>query len=119
MVGKPWTGSRNGAMTLWWWIGPMPEMNGDQLTAAIKKKSPQTPVIMITGFADMPVEGADTALQPDVILRKPIAQMTLRQAIARVMAPAPPTARPARDPRPLRIGGTQAATWECQRMDVS
>ena len=73
----------------------MPEMNGDQLTAAIKQKSPQTPVIMITGFADMPVEGADTAHQPDVILRKPIAQMTLRQAIARVMAPAPPTARPA------------------------
>ena len=80
----------------------MPEMNGDQLTAAIKQKSPQTPVIMVTGFADMPVEGADTAHQPDVILRKPIAQMTLRQAIARVMAPAPPTARPA--PTLVRVG---------------
>ena len=80
----------------------MPEMNGDQLTAAIKQKSPQTPVIMITGFADMPVEGADAAHQPDLILRKPITQMTLRQAIARVMAPTPPLTKPG--PTMVRFG---------------
>jgi CheY-like chemotaxis protein len=73
----------------------MPEMNGDQLTAAIKQMSPKTPVVMVTGFADMPVEGTGAAPQPDLILRKPIAQLTLRQAIARVMAPAPPAAKPA------------------------
>jgi PAS domain S-box-containing protein len=72
----------------------MPEMNGDQLTAAIKQMSPKTPVVMVTGFADMPVEGADAAHQPDLILRKPITQMTLRQAIARVLAPAPPPTEP-------------------------
>jgi CheY-like chemotaxis protein len=72
----------------------MPEMNGDQLTAAIKQMSPKTPVVMITGFADMPVEGADPAHQPDLILRKPITQMTLRQAIARVLAPEPPASQP-------------------------
>jgi CheY-like chemotaxis protein/anti-sigma regulatory factor (Ser/Thr protein kinase) len=72
----------------------MPEMNGDQLTAAIKRMSPKTPVVMVTGFADMPVEGADAAHQPDLILRKPITQMTLRQAIARVLAPEPPPAKP-------------------------
>jgi PAS domain S-box-containing protein len=72
----------------------MPEMNGDQLTAAIKQKSPNTPVVMVTGFADMPVEGADVAHQPDLILRKPITQMTLRQAIARVLASAPSPAKP-------------------------
>ncbi len=72
----------------------MPEMNGDQLTAAIKEKSPQTPVVMITGFADMPVEGADAGRQPDLILRKPITQMTLRQAIARVLVPTPLPTKP-------------------------
>ena len=72
----------------------MPEMNGDQLTAAIKQKSPNTPVVMVTGFADMPVEGGDGTHQPDLILRKPITQMTLRQAIARVLASAPSPAKP-------------------------
>lgn len=64
----------------------MPEMNGDQMTAAIKQASPNTPVLLVTGFADMPVDGTDTACQPDLILRKPITQMMLRQAIARVLA---------------------------------
>lgn len=80
----------------------IPEMNGDQLTAAIKQVSPKTPVVMVTGFADMPVEGTDPAHQPDVILRKPITQMALRQAIARVLAPAPPTGTPA--PTPAHAG---------------
>jgi PAS domain S-box-containing protein len=65
----------------------MPEMSGDQLTAVIKQTSPKTPVVMVTGFADMPVEGADPTQQPDLILRKPITQLTLRQAIARVLSP--------------------------------
>jgi PAS domain S-box-containing protein len=72
----------------------MPEMNGDQLTAAIKKISPKTPVIMVTGFADMPVEGTDPTRQPDLILAKPITQLTLRQAIARFVAPQAPPAKP-------------------------
>ncbi len=72
----------------------MPEMNGDQLTAAIKQTSPKTPVIMITGFADMPLEGTDPSHQPDLILRKPITQTTLRQAIARALTPPPPPAKP-------------------------
>jgi CheY-like chemotaxis protein len=71
----------------------MPEMNGDQLTAAIKQKSPKTPVIMVTGFADMPVDGTDPAHQPNLILRKPITQLTLRQAITRVLSPAPAPAK--------------------------
>jgi PAS domain S-box-containing protein len=73
----------------------MPEMNGDQLTAAIKQKSPKTPVVMVTGFADMPIEGTEATPQPDLILRKPITQLALRQAIARVTAPSPPPAKPA------------------------
>jgi signal transduction histidine kinase/ActR/RegA family two-component response regulator len=63
----------------------MPVMNGDQMTAAIKQQSPKTPVLMVTGFADMPVEGIETAKQPNLILRKPITQTALRQAIDRVL----------------------------------
>ncbi|HTS16308.1 MAG TPA: ATP-binding protein [Verrucomicrobiae bacterium] len=73
----------------------MPEMNGDQLTAAIKQASPKTPVVMVTGFADMPVDGVDPAHQPNMILRKPITQLTLRQAVARVLAPPQPLSKPA------------------------
>jgi len=80
----------------------MPEMNGDQLTAAIKQISPKTPVVMVTGFADMPMESADRAQQPDLILRKPITQMTLRRAITRVFSPTSPPAKP--DPTVARLG---------------
>ena len=62
-------------------------MNGDQMTAAIKQVSPGTPVVMVTGFADMPMDGIDVARRPDMILRKPITQMALRQAVARVLTP--------------------------------
>ncbi|HVM63038.1 MAG TPA: ATP-binding protein [Verrucomicrobiae bacterium] len=72
----------------------MPEMNGDQLTAAIKQMSPKTPVVMVTGFADMPTDGVDPAQQPNLILRKPITQLTLRQAVARVVAPPAPPGKP-------------------------
>jgi len=63
----------------------MPVMNGDQMTAAIKRQSPKTPVLLVTGFADMPMEGVEAAHQPNLILRKPITQMALRQAIGRVL----------------------------------
>ena len=67
----------------------MPEMNGDQMTEAIKQISPGTPVLLVTGFADMPTEDVDAKRRPDLILRKPITQMALRQAIARVLATGP------------------------------
>ena len=72
----------------------MPEMNGDRMTEAIKQMSPGTPVLMVTGFADMPMDGAKATHEPDMILRKPITQMVLRQAIARVMAGATTAAQP-------------------------
>ena len=56
------------------------------MTEAIKHFSPGMPVILVTGFADMPMDDVDAKRRPDLILRKPITQMALRQAIARVMA---------------------------------
>jgi PAS domain S-box-containing protein len=76
----------------------MPEMNGDQMTSAIKEASPHTPVLMVTGFADMPMEGIDLTHQPDLILRKPITQTALRQAVARVVAAVPAPAEPHQAP---------------------
>ena len=76
----------------------MPEMNGDQMTSAIKDMSPHTPVLMVTGFADMPIDGIELTHQPDLILRKPITQTALRQAISRVAAAVPVPVEPNQSP---------------------
>ena len=61
----------------------MPEMKGDQLAAAIKKRSPKQPVVMITAFpekltsSDCPLGGVDS------FICKPFELETLRSAIAR------------------------------------
>jgi len=63
----------------------MPEMNGDQMTQAIKSASPSTPVIMVTGFADMPKDNHKAKTSPDLVLRKPITQEALHEAIAKIV----------------------------------
>ena len=61
----------------------MPEMKGDQLAAAIKRRSPSQPVVMITAFpeklksSDCPLGGIDS------FICKPFELETLRTAIAR------------------------------------
>ena len=61
----------------------MPEMKGDQLAAAIKKRSPKQPVVMLTAFpeklqsSDCPLGGIDS------FICKPFELETLRAAIAR------------------------------------
>jgi len=61
----------------------MPEMRGDQLAAAIKRRSPQQAVVMITAFpekltcSDVPLGGVDS------IICKPFEADALRTAIAR------------------------------------
>lgn len=59
-------------------------MNGDQMTEAIKSLTPGMPVIMVTGFADLPSDSRLKSAVPDLLLSKPITQATLRQAIAMV-----------------------------------
>jgi len=72
----------------------MPEMNGDQMTEAIKQISPDTPVVLVTGFADMLIDGVDGKHLPDLVMRKPITQTALRQAIARVLSAVPKPDQP-------------------------
>jgi two-component system, NtrC family, response regulator AtoC len=61
----------------------MPEMKGDQLAAAIKRRSPKQPVVMITAFperltcSDVPLGGVDS------FICKPFEADALRSAIAR------------------------------------
>jgi CheY-like chemotaxis protein len=61
----------------------MPEMRGDQLAAAIKKRAPKQPVVMLTAFpeklqsSDCPLGGVDS------FICKPFGLDTLRSAIAR------------------------------------
>jgi CheY-like chemotaxis protein len=64
----------------------MPNMNGDQLAAAVKARAPKMPVLMITAHADMlPIPGRKPA-GVDVLLGKPFRLQDLRTAIAEACA---------------------------------
>jgi CheY-like chemotaxis protein len=63
----------------------MPAMKGDALAVAIKARSPQQPVIMITAYAEM--LGASHAAMPgvDCVISKPFLLENLREAINKVL----------------------------------
>ncbi|HEU0021061.1 MAG TPA: response regulator [Dehalococcoidia bacterium] len=63
----------------------MPEMNGDQLAASIKEISPQTPVIMLTGFGDFMSVTGEKPAGADIVLGKPVTMDGLRQGLAAAM----------------------------------
>jgi signal transduction histidine kinase/ActR/RegA family two-component response regulator len=58
----------------------MPEMSGNQLARAIKKRSPSTPVILLTGFGEA---GGDSTNVIDHVLSKPVSLIDLRHALLR------------------------------------
>ncbi|MGR9172975.1 PAS domain S-box protein [Rhizobium sp. KDH_Rht_773_N] len=60
----------------------MPRMTGSQLAAAIRSEWPDMPIILATGFAEIP-EGADIIDVPR--LGKPFSQVQLAEAICRVV----------------------------------
>ena len=70
----------------------MPEMNGDDLAAAIKQVAPAVPVILLSGFADFRREGADAGCGADIAVGKPITLAALRQAVAHCMRARSPNA---------------------------
>jgi len=59
----------------------MPEMNGDALAEAIEEESPDTPIIMLTGFGEMMMSAGDRPAGVDVILGKQVTPSALRQAV--------------------------------------
>ncbi|MBI2265879.1 MAG: response regulator [Armatimonadetes bacterium] len=67
----------------------MPEMTGDQLVAAIKRISPDTPVILATGFHELS-ERSDAAVPgeseiADLAISKPVTPAALRESVAKAI----------------------------------
>jgi PAS domain S-box-containing protein len=63
----------------------MPEINGDQLTEAIKELDPHMPVILVTGFTD--TLGFDRKRRrANLILSKPFSHDRLQEAVGRAVA---------------------------------
>lgn len=60
----------------------MPEMQGDELAAVIRSKSPTQPIVMITAFADMLQCDRNTI---DAMLSKPFEFRDLRRILARLL----------------------------------
>src|SRR5882724_4360667 len=63
----------------------MPEINGDQLTDAIKELDPDMPVILVTGFTEALGNGHEQR-QADLILAKPFSHASLCNAVGKVMS---------------------------------
>ena len=64
----------------------MPEMNGDELAAEIKKLKPAQPVLLLTGFGDLMQGAGELPAGIDLVVTKPFTLATLRTAMAKVTA---------------------------------
>jgi PAS domain S-box-containing protein len=63
----------------------MAELSGDQLAGAIRQRAPATPIILLTGLADLPL-AAGAPRGYSAVLTKPITAAALGQALAAVMS---------------------------------
>jgi signal transduction histidine kinase len=64
----------------------MPGMNGAQLASAIKRLTPDTPIILLTGFGDEMMAMGGNPAEVDIILGKPTNCADLRQAVCQAMS---------------------------------
>jgi signal transduction histidine kinase/DNA-binding response OmpR family regulator len=62
----------------------MPQMSGDRLAMAIKKVSPNTPIILLTGLGEMLRASGEQPEGVDLVVAKPISIAALQKAIAQV-----------------------------------
>jgi signal transduction histidine kinase/CheY-like chemotaxis protein len=62
----------------------MPEIGGDQLAAMVKEASPDTPVILLTGFGDLMNAAGEKPDGVDMVVKKPIRLATLREVLAKL-----------------------------------
>jgi len=68
----------------------MPDMSGDKVASEVKKLSPHTPVLMLTGFGEIMRSSGERPKGVDDIVGKPVTGDELRVVIAAVMAAADP-----------------------------
>ncbi|MFW6457237.1 MAG: hybrid sensor histidine kinase/response regulator, partial [Planctomycetota bacterium] len=64
----------------------MPEMGGDDFASEIKAISPETPVVMLTGFGDIMTAAGEVPENVDMILAKPVNREKLKKAIFAMMS---------------------------------
>jgi CheY-like chemotaxis protein len=64
----------------------MPDINGDVFAQEVKKRSPDTPVIMLTGFGDLMEASSERPEGIALLLSKPVSLQRLRQAVQEIMA---------------------------------
>jgi FixJ family two-component response regulator len=62
----------------------MPEVGGDQLAAMVKEVSPDTPIILLTGFGDLMNAAGEKPDGVDMVVKKPIRLATLREVLAKM-----------------------------------
>jgi CheY-like chemotaxis protein len=73
----------------------MPVMKGDELAAAIKARSPNQPVVMITAYAEMLQASGNRLTGVDLVISKPFLLENLREAVAKVTPTATESGAPA------------------------
>lgn len=61
----------------------MPGMTGDQLAARVREFHPETPIVLLTGFANIIRQNGERPANIDEVLSKPLSQQTLRDLMAR------------------------------------
>jgi CheY-like chemotaxis protein len=60
----------------------MPEMEGDELAREVKKKNPNVPVILVTGFGDIMAVTGEKPAGVDVVMSKPFTMAGLQNTLA-------------------------------------
>mgnify|MGYP006279751973 CR=1 FL=1 len=63
----------------------MPGMSGIQVARTIRKRAPEKPIIMLTGFGEMMDAAGETVEDVDVVLSKPVTMKELRNALGEVL----------------------------------
>ncbi len=68
----------------------MPGITGEEVAAAVKRKAPSTPVVMLTGFGAVMNDGKEVPENVDMLLGKPVTVDELLLAIAELTDGRPP-----------------------------
>ena len=64
----------------------MPGMTGWEVARAVKARRADLPVVLITGWGETPEQSPDDRGSADLVLAKPVTSLSLRSALARVVA---------------------------------
>ena len=65
----------------------MPDIDGHQVARLVKAESPQTPVILMTGWGAMIKEGGEETPAVDIVVGKPLRMVELNDVLLQMTAP--------------------------------